>query len=139
MFLIRRIETEGGTRRPTYFLEDQGMATYLAGKPLSPHENLVRGLYANVRHEFHYRPELNPTLFQYRTRGGADIPLAWHTKNGTVGLIPCIEHTPTASAIKSAQSFLRSYSDSRVLILTNGHEYRKISDRLFSAPLESVL
>jgi predicted AAA+ superfamily ATPase len=139
MFLLRTIPVEGGQRHPSLFLEDQGLASFLIGKPLTPYENLVRGLYANIRHEFHYRPELNSRYFQYRTRGGADIPLAWHTSHGTLGIAPCIESTATASAVKSAQSFTKNYPHAHVLILHSGTEYRKISDQIAMTPFESVL
>lgn len=136
IFLIRNYPTEGGQRRPVFFLEDQGMATHLAGSPLSPLDNLIRGIYSNARHQFHYRPELNARIFQYRTRGGALVPLAFHTRNGSLGIIPCIEGSATASAVKSAQSFVGKIRNSRVLILHSGENFSHVSDRIQAAPFE---
>lgn len=70
------------------------MATHLSNREpeLTRLPDLVRGLYANILPQFLYRPELTASFFQYRTRGGAYVPLAFRTKKGVVGIVPTCRH-----------------------------------------------
>ena len=52
-------------KAPIYFFEDQGLASHLLQSiDVQPYPllNLIRGLYANILPQFHYRPELNSQI-----------------------------------------------------------------------------
>jgi predicted AAA+ superfamily ATPase len=121
LFLIRVIPCEG-LGRPTIFLEDQGMATWLSGKALESADDVVRGLYANLRQEFHYRPALQGRLFQWRTRNGAVVPLAFASRNGTLGIVATLSREPAAKTLGNAQGFLRKFPRSRVIVAYGGDD-----------------
>jgi len=55
--------------------------------------------------------------FCFRTRGGAEVPLAFETHLGVVGIIPTLFDSPLPSLLASAQSFQKAYPGSKVLIL----------------------
>lgn len=142
IFLIRIFSTEGGKKSPIAFLEDQGMATHLSKREpeLTHLPDLVRGLYANILPQFIYRPELAASFFQYRTRGGAYMPLAFHAKNGIVGIVPVVGREPTLASLKSSESFLRKYPGSHAVIGCSESERPKnLNERLHVMPLSSLL
>jgi predicted AAA+ superfamily ATPase len=138
MFVIRLIETEGSRRRPVIFFEDQGEATYLAGDRPDVLFRMTRFLFSFLRQQWVYRPELEARLFQYRSRGGAFVPLALHTKRGTLGLIPMLDETPGKHEMASARSFLDSYKEGKCLFIHLGQLDRSLGDNLRIVPI-SVL
>jgi predicted AAA+ superfamily ATPase len=142
IFLIRRLLSAGGTKAPVFFLEDQGLASYLLkSEPtsISPLYNVLRGLYGNILPQFHYRPELQALAYQYRTRGGAVVPLAFKTIHGHLGIIPSLTDEPSPAALGSARSFLEKQARSKVAIISRNGKPRAWSDRLISLPLSAVL
>lgn len=139
MFVIRLVDTEGSRRRPIIFFEDQGEATHLAGDRSDPLFQMTRFLFSYVRQQWVYRPELEARLFQYRNRGGAFVPLALHTKLGTLGFIPMLDETPGKHEIASATSFLNSYKNSKCLLVHQGELDRCVSNSLRIVPLSSLV
>jgi hypothetical protein len=99
----------------------------LIGQRTDPLFDLTRFLYANLRCQIHYRPELNGTLFQYRTRSGVLVPLCFRLPKGVVGIIPILEDYPTPQAIGSGSSFLRKYPDGKVIFASQGKTKQLLS------------
>lgn len=129
LFLIRELPCEGSSKKPVYMMEDQGEASYLIGRRTDPLYDLTRFLYANLRCQIHYRPEVNGQIFQYRTRGGALVPLCFRLPKGEIGVIPVLEDYPSPQAIKSASSFLKAYPNGKILFATWGNKSVEISPR----------
>jgi predicted AAA+ superfamily ATPase len=123
IFLIRTLPTEGTEKRPVIFLEDQGEATHLCGRPLAPLTELTRFLFAQIRSPLQLLESNTPAeLFQYRTRGGAHVPLAVRHGAQLLGLIPILESSPGRQAVGSATSFLKAYSGARVAFIHPGSQ-----------------
>jgi predicted AAA+ superfamily ATPase len=118
LFLIRVIPAIGGEKAPIIFLEDQGEATYLKESSDDPHHHWLRILYANIRVPFALTSDLKSQFFQYRSRGGAFIPLAVKTTHGTLGFAISVEKNPNEAVIRSSISFIKKFKGSRVIILT---------------------
>jgi uncharacterized protein len=133
LFLIRTVPAVG-ERHPTIFLEDQGMASWLLRTAPSLTDDIVRGLYANLRQEFHYRPERQGRMFQWRTRGGAEVPLAISSRLGTVGFVATPGREPTPKSLGSAQAFLKQFTDSKVVVAYAGDQLLCKSPRMFWVP-----
>lgn len=131
--VIRTIETEQQVR-PVVFLEDQGMATHLIQERLPGEMEQTRGLFACILPQFLYRPETSTVLYQYRTRGGAVVPIAVRTKLGRIGVIPIEEETLTPSALASARSYVASASRCKALIAHRGTGIQRISDSILAVP-----
>jgi predicted AAA+ superfamily ATPase len=119
LFLIRTV-TALGQHKSTIFLEDQGLATWLRGHAPISADDIVRGLYVNLRQEFHYRPELRGKVFQFRTHNGVEVPLAFSSRLGTLGIVPTTSRDPAAKTLGSAQSFLRRFPGSKVVVAYAG-------------------
>lgn len=139
LFLIRIIPTEGGEVRPVVFLEDQGEANYLAPQSLDPMTQFLGVLFAQIRVVFSFYPELRSQLFQYRTPGGAFMPLCVRIKDHVVGLILCENIKPTIQAQKSAQSFLSNYKNAKVLFVHQGLEFEAFSANQASIPVALLI
>jgi predicted AAA+ superfamily ATPase len=120
LFLIRMVPSEGTVIKNSYFFEDQGMASHLAKNELHDHNNILRVIYANLRQELFYRPHPKNEIFSYRTHDGAEVPLAFRTTAGELGIIPNDESTPTLKALASARSFCATYSRAKVIIACKG-------------------
>jgi hypothetical protein len=110
-------------------MEDQGEATFLIGNRTDPLSDLPRFLYANLRCQIHYRPELNAELFQYRTRSGVKVPICFGFAAGELGVLPILEDYPGPQAGGAAQSFLKTYPKSKIIYANAGKNFVHLSPR----------
>jgi len=138
MFVIQLVETEGSRSRPVLFFEDQGEATHLAGDRPDPLLDLTRFLFSFVRQQWVYRPELGATMFQYRSRGGAYVPLAVRCSLGTLGFIPMLDETPGRHELASARSFQAAYLGARCAFVHLGDLDRTLGGDLRVVPLAAL-
>ena len=127
-FVIRQIEVEGSERKPVLFFEDQGEATHLAANRYDDLTQLLRFIYAQVRHQAQYRPELRAEIFQFRNRGGAYVPLCIRAGKAILGIIPMLTENPQPGLFATARSFLKTYSGAKLLLVHQGK-----SDRVLDA------
>ncbi len=139
LFLIRTIPCEGSAKKSSFMMEDQGEATYLIGHRTDPLYDLTRFLYANLRCQVHYRPELNAEFFQFRTRSGVFVPLCFRLEEGVLGIIPILEDYPNPLAIGSGQSFLKNYPRGKIIYATQGKNFAKLSPRSCIVPATSLI
>ena len=139
LFLLRILPTDGGPKASSFFFEDVGLATHLAGEPLGDEVNLIRCLYANLREQFHYRPELNGEFFVYRKHSGASVPLAVRSKQGILGIIPTIDLHASRSNLLCAQSFLKAYPAAKVVIAHSGTTAEALTSQIAALPWPALL
>jgi predicted AAA+ superfamily ATPase len=130
MYLIRLVPTEGTEKKPVIFFEDQGEASYLTENKYDDLTQLTRFLYANLRVQFHYRPELECKIFQFRNRGGAFLPLCFRSNEGELGIIPIHDENPGEASLATARSFLNTYSKAKVLFVHLGENDQVLSSRM---------
>ena len=115
IFILRIISTEGTDKKPVIFFEDQGEASYLAENRYDLLTNRIRFLFANLRAQILYRPDLGIRMFQYRNRGGGYVPLCFGKGNSFLGIIPILEDRPSLSEIRGAQSFIKTYQRAKII------------------------
>jgi predicted AAA+ superfamily ATPase len=133
LFLIRVVPALEGSK-PTIFLEDQGMASWLSKHALDSADDIVRGLYANLRQELHYRPELGGHISHWRTRNDAEVPLVFDSRHGRLGLIATTLEEPTPKTLGSARAFLERFPNARVVIAYAGRRVVTKTPSLFWIP-----
>jgi predicted AAA+ superfamily ATPase len=138
LFVIRLIPTRG-ERTPVLFFEDQAEASYLASQGYDGMTDFIRLGFANLRQAYHYRPELQAEVFQYRTRSGAYVPIAFQTKAGTIGYIFSLDESPSPQALASAKSFLDRFPQSRVVILHQFKRVQVLNPNIALCPLSLLL
>ncbi len=133
LFLIRVVPALG-EHKPSIFLEDQGMASWLKGSVLDVPDDIARGLYANLRQEYHYRPEIGARLSHWRTRNGVEVPLVFSSSEGRLGIIPSASEQPAPKTLGSAQSFLKKFPGAKVIIAYAGSEVVYKTPSMFWVP-----
>jgi uncharacterized protein len=142
VFLIRPVRIQGSTMGIAYFFEDQAEVNHLAGQKAAELELLTHFLFTQLRAQFAYRVGETYSLFQYRTRGGAYIPLCYQTQKGVVGVLPVIGKVEDelARSAGSIRSFLSAYANSKVLVVhLESEKLRALSPRVLSAPVATVI
>ena len=117
VFLLRAIKVEGSTVKESVFFEDQGEWNRVLEKEPTPLQNLTHFCLTQLRTQFSYRLGEATRTFQYRTRGGAYVPLAFENKQGVLGIVPVMADDQAESVMGSVNSFLKTYAQSKVLIV----------------------
>ncbi len=134
LFLIRIINSTGDLTKPTYFFEDQGFATWLTRNTFSQPQDIIRCLFANLRQEFHYRPEQNGRIYQYRTKHDVEIPLVFDSKDVKVGILATLDKELRPKTLASAQAFLKQSPEFKCVIAYAGETAIARSESLFLIP-----
>ncbi len=120
IFFIRQIPCEGSESRPTYFLEDQGEATFLNEGGFDSMSDFERLAYSQLRIPFFYTPGLNFECFQYRQQGGALVQLAFRAAGRVIGFLCSLDEKPSLGCIRSGMSFRKTYPGAKVIYLHPG-------------------
>ena len=126
LFLIRFIPCEGGEKRPTLFLEDQGEAQHLADFQIDDFSVFTNCLYMHLRVPFQMplgNLESAARVIQYRTRGGAYVPFAFFFGPNGLGIIPSLEENPSRNTLASCKSFLDTFPRAKAVIV---HPYDRL-------------
>ena len=139
IFFIRQIPCEGSESRPTYFLEDQGEASFLNVGGYDSMSNLERLAYNQLRVPFFYTPGLNFECFQYRQQGGAYVQLAFRAEGRVIGFICSLDDKPSLSSIRSGISFRMAYPNSKIVYLHPGSIASVLNENEASLPISYFL
>ena len=139
IYLIRRFNIDGA-KGDLFLLEDQLEEHVLSGGRLDHSTQLITALYRNIRAQFTYRSGELHEFFQYRTRGGAFVPLAFRTDAGSLGLIMIDSTEPDLSEKRSAESFIRKYPEGKILYLSEqSKEAKAIASNQLIIPLYALI
>ncbi len=137
LFLIRFIPCEGGEKRPTCFLEDQGEAQHLTDFRLDERAVFSHCLYMHLRVPFQTplgKLESPARVAQYRTRGGAYVPFAFFSGASGLGIIPSLEENPSRGVLGSSKSFLDKFPHSKIVIVHPGERFEVLSEKTILLP-----
>ncbi len=117
LYLIRPVTAlRGGEKKVAYFLEDQGMASWLLRQESEKAYDILRGIYSNLRQELFYGSMPGGSTHFYRTRHGVNVPLVFETELGLIGVIPCADRVPPVKMLGSALAFLKKFPKARLII-----------------------
>ncbi len=139
LFLIRLVKCVGDEKKPTYFLEDQGLSSWISRRGLETSQDIVRCLYANLRQEIHYRPELNGKVYQFRTKNDVEIPIVFDADSIKIGILATTDVALRPKTIGNAQAFLNKFPDFRCVVAYAGREAIVRSERLFLIPFSWLI
>ncbi len=120
LFLVRSLPSAGSVSKVGYLFEDQGLASFCAKTPFSGTQDILRGIFANLRQEFVYSTTEKGEIFSFRTHDGTDIPLVFKSAAGTVAIIPVDDHEVHQKALASGRSFLNRFPQSKVVFAYKG-------------------
>lgn len=139
IYLIRRFKIDDA-KGDLFLLEDQIEEYILSGGKLDRATQLLTALYRNIRAQYVYRSGELFEFFQYRTRGGALVPLAIKTDFGSLGFIIIEKSEPNLSEKRSAESFIRKYPQGKILYLSEKtKEAVAISSNQLIVPLFALI
>lgn len=139
IFLIRTLPIEGGRKGHVIYFEDQAEAHWLSTGSFSQLQKLSHFCFTQIRAQFEYRLGERAEMFQYRTRGGAFVPLAYRSASGILGVIPVESAQQASSVLSSANSFLKSYINSKILILHPDKDSFLLQPRVLVAPVIAMV
>ncbi len=139
IFLIRRIPIQGAQKHFSFILEDQAESHYLSKSKLSFERQWIHLLYRNLRAEFFYRTDDPVDVFQFVTQNGKSIPLAFKNETACVGFLYTDSDQITRELKGAAASFLRHYSNSKVIFVSNGKTISQIDERSILCPLSCLI
>jgi len=138
LFLIRRVLPMGDRKRDTYYLEDQGMADFLADPP-GNHQNILRIAFSQLFSQLRYHYPADGHCFAYESRGGARVPIVLRAAGREIGVIPVPGEAADRSAQLSAESFLRRRPGAFVAILTKGTTVSRLKKNIIAMPLVGAI
>ena len=137
IFLIRLIPTKNGEKGFLAIFEDQAEALHLY--PEKALKTQLEGLvYRNIRLEFYYQLESTFSFFHYSTRGGARVPFAVEFEGAILGFIIMDSTTPSKSEFSSANSFLKTFNNSKIVFLEENADFKIHSERILQLPLHTL-
>jgi predicted AAA+ superfamily ATPase len=138
LFLIRRLLPLGDGIRDAFFLEDQGMATYL-NRNTTEEADYLRLAFSQLFAQHRYLTASSEPVSYYTTRGGANVPLVFSSGGEMTGFIPLASENVDQSAKASAESFLRKHRQATVVILTKSDEVVDLAPHIRVMPYGLVL
>jgi predicted AAA+ superfamily ATPase len=139
VFLIRRIPYREGIKGHTLFLEDQAESHTLSQRSLSENKQFDGLCYRNLRSQFFYHEGENFRFFAYETRNNARVPIAVEGNSGILGFIPFLEESPSRSQLLSANSFLKTFSNSKMVFISKSSHAKILSARSVILPVTAIL
>ena len=139
IFLLRLIPIEGDRRGFCYFFEDQAESRFLSQGKTSELTQIEGFVYRHLRTQWAYRLEQNPRYFHYKTRAGVRIPLCLSLPSCHLAFLFIQEDQPNRQDMAAANSFFRSYNNSRAIFLSTTCKHIQIlNDRSAILPISSV-
>lgn len=139
IFLIRLLPIEGGRRGHILYFEDQAEVEQLAHRAIHDPVSFEGLIFRNLRAQWVYRPSESFRFFHYFTRAKARVPICCQTDSGILGVLPITEETPNRSEIMTAGSFLKSYSNSKIMYIAQQTDPQVINSRSVLLPLCAVV
>ena len=137
LFLIRRVTTLGDRKKDKFFLEDQGMASFLYRSD-DPDYDVLRlcfsQLLAQVKHYYGNQGSIE----SFETRSGVIVPIVIDINGEKIGFLPIASEIPDTKTKAAAESFLNYYPKSQAIILTSGRDAAILSQKILALPFRGV-
>ena len=133
LFLIRRLSPLGYRRADVFFLEDQGMATFLAGS--NPGTDILRFLYSQLLSQSHYKFMNESRMGYFESKAGAVVPLVIEIKQKFYGILPTRNETPERTVLGGAEAFLREHKEGTIFIVSPFPRAKRITEKIIQVPL----
>jgi predicted AAA+ superfamily ATPase len=138
LFLFTLLEAEGSEKKPALLFEDPGELNFLTEGRLSHLDTWTSTVLTHVRTILDVPlagGAKYPTRFsQYRTRGGAFVPLVARAGARALGVIPMVEENPDLHVLGSARSFLRVNPGASVVCIHPYDRTELVSQNILSIP-----
>lgn len=121
LFLIRRMVGFGFKNSPRFFLEDQGMAHYLA--PVSNDQRMLRWILSQTFGNCHYSYMNQYQLGYFESKYSNEVPVVIKLGDQKLGFLFEDSESPSSNILKVAKEFTTHETNTKLLILG---EYKQI-------------
>lgn len=136
LFLVTLLEAEGSEKKPAVLFEDPGELNFLTEGRLNDLSRWTSTVLTHVRTILDVPLTGNQKypcrFFQYRTRGGAFVPMVVRCGDHVLGVIPMVEENPGLHELGSARSFLKSNPKANVICIHPHERTQLVSRNLLS-------
>ena len=137
LFLIRRFGGCGERTGDVFYLEDQGMASYLTSEfKLSSEQRFA---FSQLFASAHYSHMNEFQLMYLETKGGAHVPLVFDIAGRKIAFVLNLPESLSASAVESIKAFQDRFPESFVYVLSQSAEVAKIFHDVYRVPLAGVV
>jgi uncharacterized protein len=138
LFLLYKIPSfENPHAQPMYKIFDAGVINALLGghqSLVSYHACLMSLVINEIYAQYEYSGKLKPSLYYYRSRGGAEVDLILQTNNEIVGIDCTTSIDISPYALRGMKSFLKKYDHAKGYIVAPVQEAYKIEKNIFVIP-----
>ena len=134
VFLIRQLKVEGGKKGWIFYFEDQAESLYFSKKELDSSVYFSGFLYRNIRAEFEYSDHDRFRFFHYLTKHNTSLPFGVEWDDSVLGFLPLKSSLPAHAETMAAQSFLKRYANSKVVMIHPKAKMKKVSERIVVVP-----
>jgi predicted AAA+ superfamily ATPase len=133
IFMLRLIPCVRGEKGFICYFEDQGESLFL--DPEKKINVQLEGLiFRSIRQELFYQFGMSYCFFHYSTRGGARIPISVESNGSILGFLLVDDIHPTKAVYASANSFLKTFSNSKILLVSRNNKIELINERILHLP-----
>jgi len=140
LYIIRSISIEGSVKGQAIYFEDIAESNYFKREQPGLADTFDHLCFAQLRVPFHYQLGESTEIFQYRTRNGVCVPLCFRNKVGVLGVLPVNSKDSLNKALAGANSFLKTYSNSKVILTHLEHDQPKmLSKRVLLTSFTSLI
>jgi predicted AAA+ superfamily ATPase len=122
LFLIRRMSGFGFKNSPRFFLEDQGMAHYLA--PVSDFQRILRWVLSQAFGNCHYAYMSQYQFGYFESKYSHEIPVVAKLGDQLLGFLFEDSESPSSHLLNVAKEFTNHNTNAKLLILG---EYKQIT------------
>lgn len=137
LFLIRRVSGFGFRTAPMFFLEDQGMASYLQSDKTANY--MTRFIFSQVFPNIHYAHQNKYQIGYYENKSGLKVDLVARLEKSEIGFIYEDVETPSASMLRTAESFLADNKSAKVVLLTAASKGLKLDENMIQLPWSWII
>lgn len=142
LFLLYKLPSfENPGAQPMYKIFDAGVINALLGGQqtiTSRHTCLLSLVINEIYAQHEYAGKLKPSLYYYRTHGGAEIDLVMKTNNKLVGIECRTSINITSYQLRGMKSFLNKYDDAIGLIIAPVQKAYNIDKRITVIPWNAI-
>ena len=137
LFLIRRFGGCGDRTGDIFYLEDQGMASYLTSEGMISSEQ--RFAFSQLFSSAHYSHMNEFQLTYFETKGGAQVPFVFDIAGRKIAFILNLQESMSSSSIKTIKSFQERFPGSFVYVLSRSAEVAKVFHCVYRVPLAGIV
>jgi predicted AAA+ superfamily ATPase len=142
LFLLYRIPSfENPRAQPMYKVFDSGVVNVLLGGQetiKSRHQCLVTLLINEIYAQYEYSGKAKPSLYYYRTRGGAEIDLVLKTNDQLIGIECSTSVDISPYKLRGMESFLKKHEEAVGYIIAPIQKAYKASEKIFVIPWDAI-